>query len=553
MLGVSACTARADQPDPVDEGPHSLVDVAKQVGLEFRHGAFRWGTAPDPAPMMGGGLCWIDYDDDGWLDLFVVNSFVQIEVTRWQESGGLPTSALFRNASGEFTDVSIEAGAALPVRGIGCVAADLDLDGHVDVYITTDGVNQLLWNAGDGTFVEGAQDAGVAASGWHSGAAVGDLNGDGWPDLVVAGYADPNYPNPDATEGFPDTVLGVRDLLFLSSGESSDGRVTFREVGRDVGLEGRTERGGFEYGLGTMVVDLDRDGDLDVYIANDTNPDRLYRNVPWPGGLAADPLGIGFRLEEVSAAVGVNDDKAAMGVAAGDYDADGRTDLFVTNVRDQGHGVYRSAHSGEAALEYVEASTEFGRAIDAHTGWGVSWADLDLDTDLDLVLVNGDVPLTDLIEDAGPVQAFENRADRGAGFEEASSALGLGAVGLLHGRGTAAADYDNDGDLDVAINSIAGPLVLLENRGVIGNWLEVGLDGFHPGAMVSVVLPSGAVLVRDVLAGSSYVSSEDPRAHFGLGAATIVSELIITWPGGGQTRLTDVDTNQLLEVGPPRD
>jgi hypothetical protein len=526
-----------------------LVDVAENVGLAFRHGAFRWGAARDPGAMMGGGLCWLDYDGDGWLDLFVVNSFALVEASRWKEGGGLPTTALFHNQGGTFRDVSDATGANLEVRGMGCVAGDFDLDGHVDLFITTEWADRLLWNAGDGTFVEDAGEAGVTAYGWHSGAAVGDLNGDGWPDLVVAGYADTNNQNPDATEGFPDAVLPVRDRLYLNNGPSSDGRVTFREVGADAGLEARTEHGRPEYGLGVVVVDVDRDGDLDVHVANDTNPNRLYRNVPWPGGAAADPLGLGFRFEEVSTAAGVDDDRAGMGLAPGDYNADRGLDFFITNSRLQGHAVYRRVPSEEAALVYHDDAARFA---DTYTGWGVSWIDLDLDADLDVVLANGDIPLTDLAEDARPLQAFVNPGDLNEGFEEVSSELGLGAVGRLHGRGSAAADYDNDGDLDVAVNAIAGPLVLLENRGVSGNWLEVGLDGFHPGARVRVVLPDGRTLVRDLLAGSSYLSSEDPRAHFGLGSATVVPEIVVTWPDGEQTRLTDVDANQLIEVEAPR-
>jgi len=534
----------------MDEGPHALVDVAAEVGLEFRHGAFRWGPAPDPASMMGSGLCWLDYDNDGWLDLFVVNSFTEAEASRWNERGGLPTLALFRNREGRFEDTSQDAGVDIAARGNGCVAADFDLDGALDLYVTSDRTNLLLWNRGDGAFEEGAVDAGVAASGWQSGAAVGDINGDGWPDLFVAGYADVNYPNPDATEGFPDTFLGVRDLLFLSNGPDGDGRVSFREVGEDAGLEAKTEHGGYEYGLGAVVVDVDGDADLDVYVANDTNPNRLYRNVPWPGGEAADPIGLGFRFEEVSAAAGVADDRAGMGIAPGDYDRNGVFDLFVTNLGIQGHGAFRDASSATARPLYTDDAAAFAD-LDLYTGWGVSWLDIDLDTDLDLVLANGGIPLTDLVDDAMPLQVFENVSDVETRFVDASGGLGLDAIGRLHGRGAAAADYDNDGDVDVAINSVGGPLVLLQNRGTTGNWLEVELVGFHPGASVMVRLRDGRELIRDVLAGSSYLSSEDPRAHFGLGPETSAVAVVITWPGGGQTHLTDIEPNQTVRARPP--
>lgn len=550
LVAVSACTGADEPVEAVDEGAPVLVDVAQEVGLDFRHGAFAWAASPDPAAMMGGGLCWLDYDSDGWLDLFVVNSFSEDEVSRWNDSGGLPTNALFRNNEGVFEDVTEEAGVGLPVRGIGCVAADFDLDGAVDLYITTQRTNSLLWNTGDGGFVEGATDAGVAVHGWHSGAAVGDLNGDGWPDLVVAGYADTNYTNPDATEGFPDTALGVRDLLFLSNGPNDEDLVTFREVGAQVGLEAGTEKGGYEYGLGVVVFDVDRDRDLDVYIANDTNPNRLYQNVQWPGGAAADPLGLGFRFEDVATAAGVDEDKAGMGLAPGDYDRNGLPDFFITNARLQGHGAFLDVSTDEISPMFVDDSGVFDNSA-TYTGWGASWLDIDLDTDLDLFVANGDIPLTDLEEDRRPLQVFINVSGDGSQFEESGHALGLGAVGTMHGRGSASADYDNDGDLDVAVNAISGPLVLLENRGTIGNWLEVALDGFHPGAVISVELADGRVLVRDVLAGSSYLSSEDPRVHFGLGTAEEVSEVVIVWPGGAESSLSDVAINQLITVKPP--
>jgi hypothetical protein len=553
---VAACASEPPEQAAVAPSGLEFADVAAEVGLDFRQGAFRWEVTPDPAAMMGAGLCWLDYDDDGWLDLFAVNSYAEREVSRWEDSGGLPRSALFHNVEGEFVDVSAESGADLAVRGNGCVAGDFDLDGNTDLFITTAREDVLLWNNGsstfssrDGTFTEGAAAAGVDTYGWQSGAAVGDVNGDGWPDLFVAGYADLNGPNPDATQGFPNTYIGVRDLLFLNNGLSAEGHVTFREVGADAGLEVAS----FAYGLGALFSDLERDGDLDLYLANDTNPDRLYENVPWPGGADADPAGLGFRFEERAAAAGVADLGAGMGVAAADDDGDGRFDLFVTNSRQQVHGAFRSNPPDENDPSYTDVRADLGIDLSSSTGWGVSWADLDLDTDLDLMLVNGHVPVTDLSADAEPVQVFANLGAEGpAGrYEDVGADVGLEEVGPLLARGSAAADYDNDGDVDVAVGSIGGPLVLLENSGAGGNWLEVGLDGFHPGAEVTVTLPGGRKLRREVQAGSSYLSSEDPRCHFGLGAAQAVREIVVRWPGGGETRMTDVEANQLVEVEAP--
>jgi hypothetical protein len=525
--------------------PHALqfVNVASAAGLDFRHGAFRWGVSGDPAAMEGGGLCWLDYDDDGWLDLYVVNSYAEQEVAQWKAAGGLPRSALFHNDHGKFEDVSAGSGADVEIRGNGCVAADLDLDGDTDLYVTTARSQVLLWNEGDGKFREGARAAGVDAYGWRTGAAVGDVNGDGWPDIFVAGYADMNGDNPAGTAGFPSTKLGVRDVLFLSNGRH-DGKVTFREVGRQVGLEVAK----FEYGLGALFTDLEGDGDLDLYLANDTNPDRLYENVEWPGGAKADPEGLGFRFEERAGPAGVADPGAGMGVSAGDYDGDGRSDLIVTNGRGQVHGVFKSNPPDENDPSYTDVRTELGPDFAGSVGWGVDWADLDLDTDLDLFIANGYIPVTDLAEDAQPLEDYLNDGD--SKFVDASAVSGLDDVGDLLARGAAAADYDNDGDVDVAVSEIGGPLVLLQNRVSGKHWLEVALHGFHPGALVSVVLPDGRKLQREAQAGGSYLSSEDPRCLFGLGDATEVKELVVRWPDGEETRLHDVKANQVVEVGP---
>jgi hypothetical protein len=531
--------------------PHQLelTDVAQAVGLNFRQGAFRWRVSPDPSSMMGSGICWLDYDEDGWLDLFAVNSYSEREASRWKNSGGLPRTALFHNVEGKFTNVSAATGAGLAIRGNGCVAGDLDLDGHTDLYVTTVRESVLLWNNGDGTFTEGARSAGVALYGWHSGAAVGDVNGDGLPDLVVAGYTDLNAPRPEATQGFPQTFLGVRDLLFLNEGRKNGGHARFREVGRSVGLEVAN----FEHGLGVLLSDFERDGDLDIYIANDTNPNRLYENVAWPGGADADPAGLGFRFEERAGPAGVADPNAGMGIAGGDYDGDGRTDLFVTNAREQGHAVFRSKPPDENDPSYDDVGADLGVELSGSTGWGVSWADLDLDTDLDLVEVNGDVPITDLAGDRELVWAFGNLTAEGqAGrFQKLGGEIGLDKLGPLLARGSAVADYDNDGDPDVAISTVGGRLVLLRNDHAGGTWLEVSLAGFHPGAEVTAVLPDGRKLRHEVQAGSSYLSSEDPRVHFGLGGAAEVRALVVRWPGGGETRLTGVAANQLVEVKAP--
>jgi Na+-translocating ferredoxin:NAD+ oxidoreductase RnfD subunit len=513
-----------------------LTNVAQQVGLDFRHGAFRFRTSRDPVAMMGGGLCWLDYDDDGWLDLYVVNSHsIEMDVAMWKKQGGLPRNGLYRNESGRFVDVSRGSGADLAVRGNGCVAADFDLDGRTDLYVTATGADALLWNVGNGRFVEGAREAGIDAYGWHTGAAVGDVNGDGRPDLFVAGYTDVNAPVPErAGTSFPTPYAGVRDRLYLNTGPDRNGGAHFREVGLWAGIE----KARVEHGLGAVFTDFDGDGRIDLYVANDLDPNRLYRNVRAPG------TRLGFRLVEQAGREGVADRNAGMGVAAGDFSGDGRPDLFVTNSHRQLHGAFESRRSS-----FADARPRFAGAFDTTlAGWGVSWVDLDLDANLDVVVANGAIPVTDLTRDAEPVQVFESLAAQGraGSFEDAGRSVGVGAGPLVIGRGLAAADYDNDGDVDVAINSIGGPLVLLRNDGASGHWLEVELGALSPGARVTAVLPSGRTLVREVQAGSSYLSSEDPRVHFGLGRVRRLRELVVRYPDGHEIRLQDVAADRVV-------
>jgi Na+-translocating ferredoxin:NAD+ oxidoreductase RnfD subunit len=521
-----ALAAPTAEPEPAPSTGLRLENVAAESGLRFRHGAFRFEMSNDPVAFMGGGLCWLDYDSDGWLDLYVVNSYsIEGDLAEWWRRGaGTPRSALFHNERGKFVDVSRGSGANVSLRGSGCTAADLNGDGHTDLYVTAAGYDALLWNRGDGTFVEGARAAGITTFGWHSGAAVGDLNGDRRPDIYVTGYADLNNPVPGATGGFPSNYRPVRDRLYLNLGRSR-----FREVAVQAGVEARQ----IDHGLGVVFTDYNRDGRLDLYVANDTDPNRLLENVPSGGPL-------GFRLVERPRNEVVADSQAGMGVASADFNRDARPDLFVTNSHRQLHGVF-----GSRAPGFVDARRSFAQAFDTRfAGWGVAWADLDHDTDLDVVLTNGAIPVDDVARDAEPVQVLETKA---SGVVDVRSAV-LGKELRLNGRGLAAADYDNDGDVDVAIGSIAGPLALLRNSGSRGNWLEVALERFSPGARVTLELADGRRFVREVQAGSSYLSSEDPRLHFGLGQAARVKTLVVRFSGGRTVRRTNVAANQVVTI-----
>jgi hypothetical protein len=515
-----------------------LDDVAGEVGLDFRHGAFQWETGPDPTAMMGGGVCWIDFDRDGWLDLYAVNTWSEGEWGRWREQGALPSSRLYRNDAGLFVDVTDDVTAGVETRGNGCVAADLDLDGWTDLYVTTERANVLLWNDEGERFLDDAEldaPSGGATFGWHSGASVGDVDGNGWPDLFVAGYTDLNRPITSPTKGFPNTHEPEPDLLLLNDGPDAAARARFREVAAEVGIEPN----GADYGLGSVLSDLDADGDLDLYVANDTTPNQLYENVH-------AEIRPGFRFVEQGVVAGTGDTGAGMGVASADVDGDQLPELVTTNQLKERHVVL--GNDSDARLAFVDALPRLGQPElgVGSTGWGTSWIDVDLDSDLDLFLGHGAIPVRDLADDRELSQLLENRG--AGGFTDVSAETGLQAVGPRLGRGVAAADFDNDGDMDIAMGTIGGDLVLLRNSGGGGTWLEVATLAPAPGAIVTVELPDGTKLRRELVTGSSYLSSEDPRAHFGLGGVDRVAAVTVEWLDGTTVTLEDVDVDQILRV-----
>jgi cytochrome c peroxidase len=515
-----------------------FADIAEEVGIGFTHGAFATDLFGDPAAMMGGGLCWIDYDKNGWLDLYLVNSYAEDEAEYWEGNGGLPQNALYRNDGGVFTDVSQSTQSNLSMRGNGCVVADFNNDTWDDIFITADGENALLLNRGDGTFREVAAQSGLNTPEWNSAAAVADLNGDGWLDLFVGSYIDLNNPVPNPIGAFPQDYYGIPDRLYLSNGVNGDDVPTFTEVTRDAGLaiDERT--------LGAIFSDFDADGDLDLYLANDGQPNRLYEY-----RLADNALG--FTLIDTYETSGVNDRGSGMGVASGDWTGDGWFDLMVTNWDTELNAIYRNETNEAGDLSFVYSTYRIGMVGLGNnmTGWGVHFADFDHDTDLDLLTVNGRVPVANPATDAELVRLYGNRLVEGhpGQFREWTSTVGLNDIGPLMARGSALADFDNDGDLDIAINTISGDALLLRNQSPTGNWLMIDLGAVIPGTYIEVQLADGTMLKREVYIGSSYLASEDPRIHFGLGSHQAIEQLVIHYPNGEHSIYSDIHANQVFQ------
>ena len=533
--------ATASQPSPAptpDNTSWRFEDRAAAVGLDFQHGAFATSISDDPAAAMGGGVCWIDYDADGWLDLYLVNSHALAETAHWEEAGDLPHNELYRNDNGQFTAVGEAAGVAAAHRGNGCISADFDQDGDADLLVTADGPNLLYSNDGDGTFTEVAETSGVAAPEWSSAAAAGDLNGDGLIDLFVGGYIDLTRKIDNPSGAFPQDYLGIPDRLYLN--KSAAGQIRFEEVTAAAGLV-KEERA-----LGALMSDLDLDGDLDLYVANDGQPNRLYRNDTPRNN---DRL----TMTDITTLAGVGDSGSGMGIAGGDYDGDGSFDLLVTNWEAELNALYanRGAEAGaDIGFSYMTMRIGLAGLGNNKTGWGVHWIDVDRDRDLDMLIIHGRVPVTNMTTDPELVRLYGNLTAEGSPgeFRDWTALAGLESVGSLLGRGSAAADYDNDGDLDVAINTIGGRAHLLVSAASEGAWISLDV-GKVPGTR-AVVTDGTVTQIGEVRAGSSYLAGEDHRLVFGLGGSAGSVTVEVRWPDDTTQVFEGLDVNQLHRLRP---
>ena len=384
-----------------------LTDLAPSLGLDFQQGAFRYGMSSDTKAMMGGGVCWLDYNNDGWQDLFAVNSYSSADAPQWDAHGGLPRTALFENVDGTFKDVSADTHADLPVQGDGCAAADLNGDGHTDLVVTTTSGVDVLWNTGHGTFT----DAQLPGNGWYTGAAVADVNGDGRPDLFVAGYSDLNQPVPNSLAGFPTNVAGVRDLLYLNEGARA--------------LQ-RGRRPGGPRGRRTSTTGSERRSPTSMATAARTSTSRTTRtrtsSTSTSLGPAARALirpGSASASRSARPPPGVADPYAGMGVATS-VTSGGRLGLFVTNSRNEPSAAYVQTATGAFANVRPRFDPALGTGF---AGWGATWVDFANSGTPDLLLAAGAIPVTNLSADAEAVRVLGagRRRDDASATPRASS------------------------------------------------------------------------------------------------------------------------------------
>lgn len=531
LLPLTGCRkdATASSP-PAAASPVTLKDTASETGLTFRFG--HGGKSPlNIVELMGAGAGFVDYNNDGWLDVLCVS---------W------PRPALFRSEGGRaFTDVTASSGLTPPAgRWYGCAVGDYDNDGWDDLCLTGHNRTALFRNRGNGTFADVTQSAGVGLQRWASSAAFSDVDRDGDLDLYVACYVRfaEGMPEFMRTRGIelslgPDAYDAQPGVLFLNE----NGR--FRDATHERGLAAAHGKA-----LGVAFADIDDDGDDDLYVANDQQPGDLFRNNG--KGHFTD-----VALETGAAFSSEGDRQGGMGLDFGDYDGDGRLDLFVANFADEPKSLYHATEIG--IFEHAGLRAGVAQTTRPWVGFGTKFGDLDHDGRLDLALVNGHVQ--DLIQQVDPANPYPQlpqlflNAGNGR-FREVSNAVGPDFRIPLVGRALATGDYDNDGDLDLLAADLEGTPRLWRNEGgnTVGRWLMLRLTGTRSnrqalGARVEITV-GGKTQIREARTDGSYLAANDPRVHFGLGSAERVDKIRIRWPSGAIQTLQDVPANQLLKV-----
>ena len=514
-----------------------FVDVTKEAGIDFRHVNGAEGDYHLPETLGAGGA-FFDADNDGDLDIYLVNSGY------WPGSAAVQNhAALYQNnGDGTFTDITAAAGVGNQGNyGQGVACADYDNDGDTELYVTNFGPDVLYRNNGDGTFTDITAHAGISDAAWSSSACFLDYDRDGHLDLFVVNYLHysldavyrPCGENATRTYCHPSLFEGAPDRLYRNNGDG-----TFTDVSQEAGVG---NIGGMFHGkgLGVVSADFNNDGAPDLYVANDdTRNDFFYNNGDGTFSEISLLAGCAYSFNGVA--------QAGMGIAAGDYNGDGALDIFVTNLSYETNALYRN--NGDGTFTDVIYEARLGKESYLYVGFGTGFLDADNDGWLDLFVANGHiidniVETHDVLTYAQPNQLFRNKGD--GTFQEISETAGPYFHRAQVSRGSIFGDYDNDGDVDILVTQSNAPATLLRNEnGNKQNWLRikpVGTISNRDGIGARVLL---AQQIRDVNPCASYLSSHDARLHFGLGQNTSVDRLEIRWPSGVVEVYENLPVNQ---------
>ncbi|HWP44199.1 MAG TPA: CRTAC1 family protein [Blastocatellia bacterium] len=544
-LAAEAPSAQAEAPQPEQaprySGPIEFVDVTAQAGITFKHNSGAYGKKYMPETV-GSGCAFLDYDNDGWQDILLINSM------NWPERKGPKSfSALYHNnRNGTFTDVTKEAGLAVEMYGMGCAIADYDNDGLVDIYLTCLGPNRLFRNMGGGRFSDVTARANVGDPGFSTSAAWVDYDRDGKLDLFVCNYVEwsiekdlhCSLDGKNKSYCTPERYKGQSSTLYRNRGDG-----TFENVTERAGLQDPTSKS-----LGVALIDYDDDGWIDLFVANDTQPNKLYHN----NGNGT------FTDEGVTAGVAFSDagvPRAGMGTDSGDYDRSGRMGIVIGNFSNEMIALYRNEGAG---LFIDEAPTNsIGQDSLLTLAFACFFFDYDLDGLLDIFAANGHVSddistVQPKIKYAQPPHLFRNLGKKR--FQDMAAKLGRALQQPMVARGAAYGDYDSDGDLDLLITTNNGPARLLRNEGGNQNNLlrikAVGSSSNRDaiGAKVTVSLPDNGKLLSMVKTGSSYCSQNEMPLTFGFGKAEKALAVEIVWPNGTKQTLSDIAANQEITI-----
>jgi len=502
-----------------------FIDVTNESGIKFKHAG---GLQEQVIPaLVGSGVAFADYDNDNLLDIYIANASIVFPTP----SAKLPTNVLYRNnGDGTFADVTEQAGVGDTGWGMGCVFGDYDNDGDLDLYVANYKLNVLYSNNGDGTFTDISADAGVAHKGFGAGVAWADYDNDSDLDLYIANYIDYSILPRGKKIFFPYDFFGQENVLYRNTG-----RGKFRDVTKYAGVSG-----GFYLSLGVAFADYDNDGDVDFYVANDSNPNILFRN-------NGNDKFTNTNVTEYRSHTG--DTRSGMGIAWGDYDNDGDFDLIVNNWQDENSVLYRN--NGDGTFTDVSAATGVFDVTVGKTCWGTEFFDYDSDGYLDLFIACGHI-------DPGPNEIpgqldilLRNNGD--GTFTDTSEITGISQLPPKVSRSVACGDYDNDGDIDIFIGNNGDiPNLLRNDGGNKNNWLKiktVGVKSNKDGIGARITAKSGSLIqIREVSCGSSYISQNSLEVEFGLGKGKKVDSIEIRWPSGIIQKLENVSVNQTITV-----